>query len=395
MTENTPELQRRRRIYEGPAFFSYGFRPFFLLGSIHAGLVILVWLPAFYGYIQLSSALPPLEWHIHELLYGYLSAAVVGFLLTAVPNWTGRMPVSGWRLAALTLLWLAGRIAMLLSGTTGLPLASAIDISFLLVFAIVIAREIIAGKNYRNLKVLSGVLLLACGNITFLVEVILQGTANYGTRIGITAVLALVMLIGGRIIPSFTRNWLVRENPGRIPVPFNRFDGLAMIVSLLALLLWIVWPDHILTGYMFVLAGILQAIRLSRWAGDRTWKDRLVLILHISYLFVPVGFLIGALGIFGYVAPTAGIHSWTAGAFALMTLAVMSRASLGHTGRPLRASPLMQVLYLFAIAAVCTRIGAAIHDSDQTLMLISGVCWVIAFLGFAIYYAPLFLQPRR
>ncbi len=395
MATETPELQRRRRVYEGPAFLSYGFRPFFLLGSILAGLVVLVWVPVFYGYIQLILAIPPLEWHIHELLYGYLSAAVVGFLLTAIPNWTGRMPVSGWRLAALASLWLAGRFAILFSGLIGWWLAAIVDASFLLVFIAVAAREVIAGKNYRNLKVLSGVSLLAVGNITFLLEVGIQGAANYGIRIGIAGGLALVMLIGGRIIPSFTRNWLVRENPGRIPVPFNRFDGVAMAVSLVALLSWIVWPFEAVTGVLFIAAGILQLIRLARWAGDRTVRDRLVLILHIGYFFVPLGFLIGSLGVFGYILPSTGTHAWTAGAFGLMTLAVMSRATLGHSGRTLKADTITQLIYVLAIAAALLRICAALLDSDQTLMFISGGCWCLAFFGFAVHYAPLFLKARR
>lgn len=386
---------RRSRAYTGPALLSYGFRPFFFLGSIHAGVMVLFWIPIFYGHIQMSSALPPLDWHIHEMLYGYFSAAVVGFLLTAVPNWTGRLPVSGWRLGALAALWLAGRFAISFSGYIGLPLASGIDIAFLLVFIAVIAREIIAGKNYRNLRVLAGVGILATGNIVFLTEVMTQGFANYGIRIGIAAMLSLAMLIGGRVIPSFTRNWLVRENPGRLPVPFNRFDGIAMAGSALALLFWIALPESPVTGALFALAFVLQFIRLARWAGDRTWRDRLVFILHVAYLFVPIGFLLGSLGIFGLVAVSAGIHAWTAGALGLLTLAIMSRASLGHTGRPLRATGVVQVLYAFAIAAAILRICAAIHDSSPLLMMLSATCWIIAFLGFAIAYAPIFLLPSR
>ncbi len=395
MARSDIDAVQRRRGYEGPAFLSYGFRPFFFLGSVHAGLSILVWLPVFYSQFTLSSAMAPLEWHIHEMLYGFLPAAVAGFLLTAVPNWTGRYPVSGWPLGGLTLLWLLGRVAMLFSAFTGLTIAAFIDAAFLVCLAAVITREIVAGKSYKNLRVLGGVALLACGNVVFLAEAAIKGYADYGIRIGIAAGLALVMVIGGRIIPSFTRNWLVRENPGRLPMPFNRFDVVAIIASLVALLTWVALPAAMVTGALFVLAGILQLVRLMRWAGDRTVRDRLVLILHVGYLFVPLGFLFGSLGIFGLVLPSAGVHAWTSGAFALTILAVMSRASLGHTGRALVASPAVQVIYLFAVVAAVTRIIAAVQGNEPILLMLSAMCWVAAFLGFAAVYAPILLLPRR
>ncbi|MEN3931362.1 NnrS family protein [Microvirga sp. W0021] len=385
----------RRNTPDGIPFLSYGFRPFFFLGSIQAAFIVLFWIPIFYGHITSFSALPALEWHIHELLYGYLSAAVVGFLLTAVPNWTGRLPVSGPPLGALVALWLAGRFFISASEFTGLTFAAIIDASFLFVVIGVIAREIIAGKNYRNLRVLAGVILLMIGNTCFLFEVITKGYANYGIRIGIAAMLMLVVLIGGRIIPSFTRNWLVQNNPGRIPIPFNRFDGATILISGIALSCWIFWPQNQICGALFILAGIMQFGRLIRWAGDRTLANPLLAILHVAYLFIPFGFILESLAIYELVATSAGIHAWTSGAFALMTLAVMSRASLGHTGRALKATVIMQVIYILAVFAAVTRVYATLIAANQIWVYLSGTLWVLAFLGFAIYYTPIFWGPKQ
>ena len=232
----------RLRDYKGPALLSYGFRPFFLFGSLYAGLAILAWLPMFYGELELSTAFAPRDWHIHEMLYGYLPAVITGFLLTAVPNWTGRMPLQGRPLLVLVLAWAAGRVAVTTSAWIGWEAAAVIDNAFLLLVAAAMGREIIKGRNWRNLKVLIALGVLLAGNILFHVEAHVLGAAEYGIRFGIAATMMLIMLIGGRIIPSFTRNWLARENPGRLPAPFGRFDVVSMIAAGVALLAWIAAP---------------------------------------------------------------------------------------------------------------------------------------------------------
>lgn len=385
----------RLRDYTGPALLSYGFRPFFLLGSLYAGLAILAWLPIFYGELELSTAFAPRDWHIHEMLYGFLPAVITGFLLTAVPNWTGRMPLQGRPLLVLVLVWVAGRIAVTLSARIGWEIAAVIDNAFLLLVAAAMAREIIRGKNWRNLKVLIALGVLTAGNIAFHVEAHVQGSAEYGTRIGIAATIMLVMLIGGRIIPSFTRNWLARENPGRLPAPFGRFDTVTMTVAGIALLGWVAVPDTSVTGAFLIVAGVLQMMRLARWAGERTWRDRLVLILHVAYLFVPIGFVLTGLASLGFVPVAAGIHAWTGGAMGVMTLAVMSRASLGHTGRALVASAAMQGLYGLIVVSAIARVCAAIHPGwSDALLHIAGGAWASAFVGFGLVYWKIFTGPR-
>lgn len=215
----------RLRAYQGPAVLSYGFRPFFLAGAAYAGLGVLTWLPLFDGELRLASAMAPVDWHVHEMLYGYIPAVMTGFLLTAVPNWTGRLPLQGRPLLVLVAVWLAGRVAVTGSALIGWRAAALVDVAFLALVMAAAAREIVSGKNWRNLKVVAVLLLLTVGNAMFHVEVHLDGKAFYGQRLGIAAAVALIMLVGGRIVPSFTRNWLVRENPGRLPAPSGASIG--------------------------------------------------------------------------------------------------------------------------------------------------------------------------
>ncbi len=391
---SAPAALQRRRDYAGPALFAYGFRPFFLAAGLWAAFGILLWLPQFLGLVTLPTLFGPLDWHIHEMLYGYVAASIAGFLLTAIPNWTGRLPVSGWPLAALAALWLAGRVAILVSAEIGGVLAATIDVSFLVTLAAVAAREIIAGKNWRNLRVLVVLGVLAAGNIVFHAEVLMQGAADYGIRIALAAVVGMIMLIGGRIVPSFTSNWLTRNNPGRKPAPFSRFDMAVLAVSVVALLAWIAAPFAATTGALLLIAGALHVVRLARWAGDRTLRDRLVLILHVAYGFVPLGFLLtGAANLWPQVPASAGIHAWTAGAVGLMTLAVMTRATLGHTGHALQAGTATHAIYALVLLAAVLRIFAAFTGS-LTLVDYAGGAWVAGFATFVVVYGRLLIMRK-
>jgi uncharacterized protein involved in response to NO len=388
-----PLALARRRDYVGPSLFSYGFRPFFFGAALWAAGGIVLWLPVYFGEISLPIGMGPLDWHAHEMLYGYVAAVMAGFLLTAIPNWTGRLPVCGLPLAALALLWLAGRISILTSGIVGLAPAALIDVSFLVALAVVALREIIAGKNWRNLRVLGGLGASIIGNVVWHVEMLQAGAGNYGPRLGIAAVIIMLMLIGGRIVPSFTRNWLTRRNLGRLPQPFARFDMASVAMGAVALIGWVVAPHHPLATLALALAGVVHSVRLARWAGDRTVADRLVLVLHVAYAFVPIGFLLlAASNIWPQAVPdSAGIHAWTAGAAGLMTLAVMTRATLGHTGRPLTASGTTQAIYALAFIAALARIAAAFTGSLE-LIHVAAFAWIAAFGGFAVLYGPLLIM---
>ena len=386
----------RLRDYQGPALFSYGFRPFFFFGSVYAGAIMLVWLPAFYGELQLSTAFAPRDWHVHEMLFGYIAAVVAGFLLTAVPNWTGRLPLQGGPLVLLFLAWVAGRIAVSISAWIGWAPAAAIDAAFLILLASAAAREIIAGKKWGNLNVVAIIGLLAVGNLAFHLEAHFFGLAEYATRAGIAVVITLISLIGGRIIPSFTRNYLARQTPGQMPTPFGRFDVATVGLSALVLLLWIARPLDRTTGGLLLACGFMHIVRLVRWTGYRTFADRLVLILHVAYAFIPLGFILTALSALDFIASSAGIHAWTGGAIGTMTLAVMSRATLGHTGQRLEASLATHLIYASVIIAAVARVCAVLEvDHTHALLAVAGIAWAAAFLGFAAAYSVAFWSPRR
>lgn len=386
----------RLQSYEGPALLSYGFRPFFLFGSIYASIAVLLWLPMFYGELAIPSAFMPRDWHAHEMLFGYVAAVVAGFLLTAIPNWTGRLPIQGAPLLFLVAIWVAGRLAVTFSAVIGWFPAAFIDVSFLALVAAAAAREILAGHNWGNLKVLVVLAVLIAANVTFHLEASIWGAADYGIRLALAAIILLMMVIGGRIVPSFTRNWLARENPGRLPVPFGRFDVATLVLSGAGLALWIAQPMARTTAAALLAGGLLQAVRLARWAGYRAVRDRLVLVLHLAYTFVPIGFVLTGIAALDLVSASAGIHAWTVGAIGTMTLAVMTRASLGHTGHALVASIATQAIYAGVMLAALMRIGAAIEPQLSNVLLpLSATLWAAAFLGFGAGYGPILLGHRR
>ena len=280
-----------------------------------------------------------------------------------MPNWTGRLPITGWPLGGLALLWLAGRVTVMVSA--GLPplLVAAVDLAFPVVFALVILREIVAGRNWRNLIVLGMLATLIIGNALFHWEAAQGAHAaqGYGLRLGLGAGVMMIAVIGGRVVPSFTRNWLAKRGPGRLPVPpMQRFDKAALAALLVALLSWVAWPLHMATGVALALAGGLHLVRLARWAGQRTLAEPLVTVLHAGYGFVPLGALALAMEIVGpgSVGMAGAQHLWMAGAIGLMTLAIMTRATLGHTGQALTAGPGTVMIYAMLLAAVLARVAA-------------------------------------
>ncbi len=391
----------RHRAWRGPALLSFGFRPFFLLGALWAALAMALWVAMLAGELTLPTAFDPVSWHAHEFLFGYLGAIIAGFLLTAVPNWTGRLPVTGWPLAGLVAAWLAGRVAVSVSqGLAPLAVAAA-DLALVAALAVLLVREIIVGRNWRNLPVVGLLVLFGCANALFHSEAAsgVYAAQGMGLRLGLSAVLMMIAVIGGRIVPSFTRNWLTRQGAGRLPVPpMQRFDLVALGLLLAALLAWVAAPLAPLTGMTLGLAGLVHLARMARWAGDRTLSEPLVLVLHLGYAFVPLGALAGAAEILGrgWLGAGSAQHLWMAGALGLMTLAVMTRATLGHTGRALTAGRGTVAIYAAVICAVLARIGAgAWPGAASPLHSLSGASWIAAFAGFVALYGPMLLRPRQ
>jgi uncharacterized protein involved in response to NO len=387
------------RAWTGPALLTYGFRPFFLGAAVWAVFAMALWVPILSGLVVLPTAFDPVSWHAHEFLFGYLSAVVAGFLLTAVPNWTGRLPIVGWPLGALAALWVAGRVAVATSVALPPAAVAAIDLAFPLALAAAIGREIVAGRNWRNLIVLGMLAVFALGNGLFHWEAARGAYAaqGHGLRLGLAAALMMIAVIGGRIVPSFTRNWLVRRGPGRLPVPpMQRFDRVALLALLTALVLWVAMPFSLFTGAALLAAGVLHLARLARWAGHRVLTEPLVAVLHACYAFLPLGALaVGAEIIApGRLGVAAAQHLWMGGAIGLMTLAVMTRATLGHTGKALAAGPGTVGIYAALVAAVLGRFAAGLWSGyAASLHAASGVLWIAAFGGFAVVYGRLLLRP--
>ena len=395
MTATTAE---RMRAWTGPAILTYGFRPFFFGAAVWAVLSMLLWVPMLLGRVALPTAFDPVSWHAHEFLFGYLGAVIAGFLLTAVPNWTGRLPLVGWPLGGLAVLWLVGRLAVALSVALPPLFVAVVDLAFPVVLGALILREIVAGKNWRNLIVLAMLAVFALANAVFHLEAARGDYAaqGYGLRLGLGAGILMIAVIGGRIVPSFTRNWLVKRGPGRLPVPpMQSFDKLSLLALLAALLAWVAAPHHAAIGFALLLAGVLHLVRLARWAGDRTLAEPLVTVLHVAYAFLPLGAL--ALGVEilspGGFGVAGAQHLWMTGATGLMTLAVMTRATLGHTGQALRAGPGTFAIYIALVLAVLARVAAGLWPEQAVwLQGLSGLAWITAFGGFALLYGGVLLR---
>ncbi len=393
MATTSAEAMRR---YDGPALFERGFRPFFLGAALFAALAIPAWIWAFVSSNTIHPELSMHNLHIHEMVFGYPSAVIAGFLLTATPNWTGRLPVIGAPLAALFLVWVAGRVAML-TQLFGYAVAATIDVAFLVIFAGLLWREIIAAGNYRNVPVCALISLIAAMNIAFH---ILQSTGadpGIAIRAALGLVAMLIMLIGGRIIPSFTRNWLAKRKTTNLPKPFSNFDRLAILAGVLTVSSWTIAPDWIGTAWCAALAACFHLLRMARWRGWTTFSEPLVTILHAGYLWIPVwlGLLAASTAQIGPFSQSAAMHALTAGTIGTMTLAVMSRAILGHSGRPLSAGPGTAAIYLLVILAAVVRITADILPmSHETAMIFSAGCWSVAFGLFVVLYGPLCLKRR-
>jgi uncharacterized protein involved in response to NO len=377
---------------------SAGFRPFFLLSAVWSALAVPLWLISFAGEGDLPSVLPPVVWHVHEMVFGFGTATVAGFLLTAIPDWTGRMPLKGVPLACVALLWVAGRAGVLTSAPVGANAAASLDLAFPIAFLGLVAREIVAGRNWRNLPIVAALAFLLLGNLLVHFEAVgIIATAEIGNRVGVATLLMLISIVGGRIIPSFTRNWLARERP-EIPPPrvFGGFDRAALILTALALALWVLKPAHLATLWAALAAGLAHGARLARWRGFATWREPLLWVLHLGYGWLALGFILLALsGAVALLPQTAALHALTAGAIGTMTLAVMTRASLGHTGRPLAADPGTTAIYVLVTFAAVLRPFAPVAEAHYLLVLsLAGLAWSGAFGLFVLVYARPLTLPR-
>lgn len=374
--------------------FSYAFRPFFLLIGSYAVLMILAWGLLLAGVLPYADALPASIRHGHEMLFGFAGGAIAGFLLTAIANWTGRPPVSGPWLMALCAAWLSARLAAFLPGNFGIALWAGASLLFWGGLLGLVSREVVAARNSRNYKVMPLLTAFLLTELYFFTSA--QDGEQTGLRIGLFLVLGMIFLVGGRIIPSFTQNWL-RVNRAEIGAQIPGFDHLdlsAVIASALFAVGFVLWPNHGGTGLLGFAAAILQAARLARWRGWLVWRDPLLWVLHLGYAWIPLGFSLIAGGVLsqriGLV--DSGLHALTYGAIGTLILGVAARVALGHTGRPLQAFPRMTLAFGLITLGAILRVAA---PTGGLLVLASAVLWVCAYGLFVLQYAPILLAPRQ
>lgn len=382
--------------HNGPALFSYGFRPFFLGGAVWAALSMALWIAALSGLGTPGGAYGAANWHMHEMLFGFAPAVLCGFLMTAVPNWTGRMPVSGRPLMALAALWLGGRLILSFPPHAA-PLWPAVLLEslFLPLMAALFGREIVAGRKWRDLKLVGLVAVIAAANLWFHAAVLAGGDPRPAARAAVAGYVVLILIMGGRLVPSFTRNWLARHRPGGpVPAPLDGFDRVSVALSVAALALWVTVPGTSATAAAAALAAAVNMLRLARWRGWRAWPEPMVWGLHLGWLMVPLGFAAVALAAPGALTQAAALHVFAAGAIGGEMLAVMTRATRSHTGRATEATWPATLAFVAIAASAALRVAAEFAIWN-TLIAAAGAAWIAGFALYVTEHARMLLAARK
>jgi len=378
-----------------PVLLSYAFRPFFLLGAALAILVLLLWLMTLHG-----SGLPTITpyWHAHEMILGFAMAAVAGFSLTAVANWTGRPAVHGAPLFWLVSSWLLGRLAMLFAAPLPASLVLLLDSLFPVLLCLLLGKEIVAGKSRRNYPLIAIMVAVALFNLLYQLGAggWLPGSDRLAIYLLIHTLLVLVTIIAGRIAPAFTGNWLRQQGKTLMPVNSDAINKAALALTILLGLSASFAPTHMLTGILAFIAALIHGLRLSRWKGLSTASNPLLFVLHVAYLWLPVGYTLLGCAVFGWIfTPTMALHALTMGAIGGMVLAVITRVGLGHTGRPLQAARLTVLAYWLLSLAVLLRVLGPLNSSSYMLMIdLSAAGWILAFGLFLWVYWPILTRAK-
>ena len=388
-------LAEPQRANGGWPILALGFRPFFLLAAILATTAVPLWLLIYQGSLEPVSVLPPTIWHGHEMVFGFAVAVIAGFLLTAASNWTGRRTATGAGLGALAGLWIAARVVLIVPGVPAW-LAIGLDVAFLPILAIVLAIPLIATGNRRNL--VFPVVLTVLGLINLAIHLGAIGTIDWdpsrGLRIAIDLVLLMIGVLGGRVIPSFTKNALPHAKVNPCPKA-----SVLALVSLAAVALADMATDNAtIIGSVALAAGLINVLRMRGWGTFATARTPILWILHVGYAWLALGLILrGVAELTGFIPLDAGIHALTLGAVGSMIVGMMSRVALGHTGRSIAPAPLTVAAYWLVNAAALLRVLFAL-TWDETLRSVSlmgsGALWSLAFAFFAIVYWPILSRPR-
>lgn len=381
-----------------PLILQEGWRVFFMAAGLYAVVALGVWLVWASGLADLPFAPGPIAWHAHEMVFGFAFAAIAGFFLTAVPNWTGARPASSRVITLLAGLWLAGRIAVWFAMLLPAGLVALVDLAFLPALAATMLAQLLVRPKPQNLMFL-GVLTLAwlANLLVHLDWTGLAGTESQGIRGGLLTVCAMIAVLGGRVTPAFTRNALLRANPGaEVPVSRPRIDMAGIVLALLTALLATAGAPDALTGTVAVAAGLVALLRLSGWRGLDTLRDPIVWTMHASYLFLALGLLGWGLSLLGLGSEIAGLHLLGVGAVGGMTLSIMSRASLGHSGRPIVATaPLIWGYVLLPVAAALRWAASSWPEMFHFIGTVgAGALWIAAFALFVVALWPVWTTPR-
>tara|TARA_R110000823_G_scaffold47903_15_gene121905 strand:+ start:18212 stop:19387 length:1176 start_codon:yes stop_codon:yes gene_type:complete len=375
---------------------AFAFRPFFLLAALYGAVSILLWV----AYLLQIAAPVPLssQWHAHEMLYGFVAAAIAGFLLTAITNWTGAAPLAGRPLALLVGLWLLGRAAMWSVGLLPYVLVALVDSAFLLVLSAYVARVLLRAGSRRNIGLAVVLAVLALGNILMHVGEGrgMPGLSQAARTLGLDVITLLMLIIAGRITPAFSANWL-RAQGREAPAAPRQWHTPLAVGSVAALALGsLCGLPAVALGALALLAALANALRLAAWAGWRVWREPLLGVLHLGYAFIVLALAARALFLFGLLAnPSLWYHALGVGAMGTLIVGVMTRVSVGHTGRPLQLLPGAIAIYFAIIAAAVLRLATASGMLPYTTgLLFSALAWAAGLLLFGVLYGPLLLRPR-
>ncbi len=378
---------------------SIAFRPFFLLGAIFAVVSMLLWLATLHGFGWQPAVADPVVWHAHEMLFGFAGAAMAGFLLTAIATWTGRPPVSGATLGMLVAAWITGRVAMAVGQGWPEPAVAVADLAFPVLLAGLATREILGGGSRRNFgiagviagfAVLDGVFHLGSFGIW-------PGAGRVALFLAAHGLLVLITVIAGRIIPAFTGNWLRTRGSSRLPQSRAWLEIVIIPVAILAGIADSVAAPAMIVAVLSITLATLHGLRLSAWQWRAAAAEPLVLILHVAYLWLPIGYLLLGLVALGLPVPrSAALHALTMGAVGTMILAVATRVALGHTGRPLTASRLTVAAYIALNVGVLVRVLSPLAPGSYFALIDTAAAgWIAAFGLFLWVYWGILTRPRN
>ncbi|MES9868962.1 MAG: NnrS family protein [Sedimenticola sp.] len=387
------EPPKPKLTYRGPVVLALGFRPFFLLAGLSAALLMGLWLAFWGGSLPTDAYYGSIGWHSHEMLFGYTTAVAGGFLLTAVRNWTGVNTPMGRPLGILVALWLVGRLAGLLSGMLPGWLIALADMLFLPALAMSIKPALWMGQQKVNRIFVPLLLAMALANLlTHLQALGIANTGAAGTDMMLQLVMLLVLIITGRIIPAFTGGALPLARPKRYP----SMETATPILVCTLIVIQLLFPAPWLLGAVSFAIAVTQAIRFSGWHHPNAWRIPILWVLYSGFIWIIIGFLMLGLAPLELFPANHAKHALTVGGIGVLTLGMMSRVSLGHTGRPIISSALVNLSFLLLNIGVAIRVFAPIIAPAQYTAWIhlSGGVWTLCFLVFFLSYLPILTKPR-